>query len=212
MKIRTLVLAVVLSLAGPSTAHASNKASIQDLDISSLDEIFSDASDIETTLNRARKKRKTARQNVNEILGLSPKTAFSDSLAELKSRGNGKIKVAMSGSMPTLQATDAVPSDVRSAISAVNSAVESYATMLTNLRDVPTESKQIARKAKKLSVGDLRSEMGPFSITEISTRIDQFRTFRTNLEVTAGLPKKANTLVQNLGSDIQAVRDVFPTR
>lgn len=212
MKIRVLVLAAALSLGEPSTAHAGNKASIQTLDISSLDAIFSDASDIEATIRRAKKKRKKARQSVNEILGLSPKTSFSDSLAELKSRGNGKIKVAMSGSTPTLQATDAVPSDVRSAISAVNSAVESYATMLTNLRDVPTESKQIARKTKKLSVSDLRSEMGTFSITEISTRIDQFRTFKTNLEVTAGLPKKANTLVQNLGSDIQAVRDVFPSR
>ena len=212
MKIHTLVLAVALSLAGSSTVHAGNKASIQGLDITSLDEIFSDASDIETTLNRAKKKRKKARQNVNEILGLSPKASFTDSLAELKSRGDGKITVAMSGSMPTLQATDAVPSDVRSAISAVNSAVESYATMLTNLRDVPTESKQIARKAKKLNVSDLRSEMGPFSISEISTRIEQFRTFKTNVEVTAELPKKANTLVQGLGSDIQAVRDVFPTR
>ncbi len=212
MNIRTLVLALALSSAAPSIAHAGNKASIQTLDISSLDEIFSDASDIETKLTRARKKRKNARQNVNTILGLDPKTSFADSLTELKSRGNGKIKVAMSGSVPTLQATDAVPSDVSSAISAVNSAVQSYATMLTNLRDVPTQSKQIARKVKKLDVNDLRSEMGTFSIVEIPTRIQQVRTFKTNLEVTAGLPKKANNLVQNLGSDVQAVRDVFPTR
>jgi hypothetical protein len=212
MNIRTLVLALALSAAAPNIAHAGSKASIESLDISSLDSVFSDASDIESQLSSAQKKRKTARKNVNEILGLDPQTSFSDSLTELKSRGSGKIEVAMSGSVPTLQATDAVPSDVSSAIDAVNSAVESYATMLTNLRDVPTESKQIARKIKKLDVADLRSEMGSFSITEIPTRIQQVRTFKTNLEVTAGLPKKANTLVQNLGTDVQAVRDVFPTR
>ena len=210
MNIRALVLAAVLGLSAPQIALARD--TIQTLNIASLDDVFSDAASIDTTLTSAQKQRKKARRNVNEILGLDPKTSFSDSLTELKSRGEGKIQVVMNGSTPTLSASDAVPSDVQSAIDAVNTAVSSYSTMLTDLRDVPTESKQIARKTKKLKVSDLRSEMGPFAISEISTRIQQVRTFKTNLEVTASLPKKANTLVQNLGSDVQAVRDVFPTR
>ena len=212
MNFRALALVLALSIATPMPAHAGNKATISRLDIASLDNIFSDAASIDSRLTSAQRKRKSARKNINSILGLSPKTAFSDSLVELKSRANGKVKVVMQGSVPTLKATDAVPSDVSSAISAVNTAVKSYSTMITNLRDVPGESKQIARKAKKLDVSDLRSEMGAFSITAIPTRIQQVRDFKTNLQVTSALPKKASTLVQNLGADVQSVRDVFSSR
>ena len=212
MNIRPLMLAMFLSLAAPTIAHAGNKDTIENIGIRSFDRVFSDAADIDGQLTSAQKKRKQARKNVNEILGIDPKTSFSDSLSELRRRADGKVKVVMNGSVPTLQATEAVPSDIDSAISAFNTATDSYATMLTNLRDVPQESKEIARKVKKMNVSDLRSEMGGFSISEISTRIQQVRTFRTNLVVTAGLPKKANNLVQNLGSDVQAVRDVFPSR
>jgi hypothetical protein len=212
MNIRSLILAMFLALATPSISQAGNNDTIETIGIRSVDSVFSDAADIDSRLSSAQKKRKKARKNVNEVLGLDPKTSFSDSLSELSRRADGKVKVVMNGSVPTLKATDAVPSDIDSAISAVNTAVSSYATMLTNLRDVPQDSKQIARKVQKMNVSDLRSEMGSFSLSEISTRIQQVRTFRTNVTVTAGLPKKANNLVQNLGGDVQAVRDVFPSR
>ncbi len=52
MNLRAFMLALALSMATPAVAHAG-KSSIKTLDIASLDDVFSDAADIDSRLTSA---------------------------------------------------------------------------------------------------------------------------------------------------------------
>jgi hypothetical protein len=209
-----LALAGMLSMspAAPVAAAAKNSSQIANIGIRSFDKVFREARQINNTLTSAQQTRTSARQNLNSVLGLSPKSSFESSLRELRSRADGKIKVVSRGGTPTLQASDAVPSDVSSAISAANSAITDYKSLLTSLADLPEDCQALAKRSRSLSVADLRSEAQITSISDISTRFQQVRTMRSNLDTMQKMPNKSQRLMSNLRGDVAAVSSVFPSR
>ena len=216
-RLRVVGLILGLSVMGmgvnPADAWAGkSKDQITLVGIASFDEVFSEAKSVDDALTNARKQRHQARKNVNSVMGLDKKTAFGDALNELNQRANGKVKVAMKGNTPSLSVSDAVPTNVQEAIDAVNSAISLYSSLAKELQDVPPRCKAAVKKAKKLEVSELKDELGGFTlnISELRERIDTVKQFKTNLEVTAGLPKKAQNLISNLAGDVQAVSSVFP--
>lgn len=208
-----LALASVLSAtpAAP-TAAAANNNKIVNIGVNSFDKVFKEARQINNTINDAQTTRKNARQNLNAVLGIDPSTSFEDSLKELKSRANGKISVVNRGSVPTLQASDAVPSDVSSAIAAANSAISDYASLVSNLADLPAQCNALVKQSRNLSVADLRDEVKIRSISDISTRINQTKKLRSNLGTMKKMPNRSERLVTNLRGDVGAVSAVFPSR
>ncbi len=209
LRIVTLAFALGGLSATPADAWAKSSASIEAIGIDSFDEVFNEVKVVDDILTDARKKRHRARKKINNVLEIDKSTAFTDALAELSARAEGKITVAMNGSTPTLKATDAVPTNVQEAIDAVNSAANLYVGLLKSLEDIPPQVKSVSKKAKKLKMSDLKDELGGFKLSEWRERLDQVKQFKTNLEVAGKLPDKSKKLITNLGSDVKAVSSAF---
>lgn len=195
-----------------SVAWASSSSKIETIGVRSFDQVFSEARDVDNTLISAQQSRQSGRRDLNEVLGLDAKTSFEDALRELRSLGEGKLKVVNRGNVPSLQASEAVPSNVQNAIDTVNSTVSEYQSLLTSLADIPEQCSEISQQASQLSVADLRSETQIRSISDISERIQQARQLRDNVEVVRKLPQKSQRLMSNLRGDVAAVSSVFPSR
>ena len=204
---------LVSSPTAPSAqAKKSNSSQISVIGIRSLDRVFRDARQLDSTIISAQQTRRSGRQGLNSVLGLNPRSTFEDGLRELRERGNGKLRVASRGGVPTIQSSDAVPSGVRSGVSKANAAISDYHRLLTDLVDLPSDSRALVRSARQLSLADLRSESTIQSIRDISTRIQQVRQFRANVDTIQALPSKSQRLMTSLQGDVGAVTRVFPSR
>lgn len=201
------------SLTAPTVqAKKASASQISTIGIRSFDRVFRDARQLDSTIISAQRTRRSGRQNLNAVLGLNPQASFENGLRELRARGNGKLRVAARGGVPTIQARDAVPSGVQSAVTAANSAISDYQTLLTDLVGLPSECQAVVRSARQLSLSNLRSESAIRSISDISRRFKQVRQFRSNINAMQQLPNKSQRLVNNLQGDVGAVTTVFPSR
>jgi phage-related protein len=134
---------------------------IEDTGIAAFDEVFAEVRAIHETLDNAYSQLSEANASIASALGLADGTPLADALADLKGKAEGKIEVAMDGTMPTLKASDAVPENVSSAIEAVNSAVGNISKTVTDLAALPEQVKSLVDKSKAFP-----SQLNPTLITE----------------------------------------------
>lgn len=123
-------IALVLSLVGltTTTAYAAKKSgdtaptyvAIEMTGVAQFDEVFAKAKAIHDSLTTQETDLKTARTNVNSALGVATDAPLATALADLKTKAAGKIKVGMNGTMPKLEAGEAVPENVQKGIDSVN--------------------------------------------------------------------------------------------
>ncbi|MEL6348769.1 MAG: hypothetical protein AAFV53_37035 [Myxococcota bacterium] len=211
-----LSLTLGLALGGVHDAAAKNKkksqSTIRNVGIQSFDRVFKEARTIDRKITDGQRRRRSGRQRVTSAMNMKRKTSFSSALRELNSRAQGKVKVATGGGRPQLRAADAVPSNVQRALGAVNTAVDDYKTLLTNLVGIPGDARRMVQRAKQLDVAQLTNEMSQLSVLNLGDRLTQVRRFRNNIQAIGQMPKKADRLIQGLRSDVKAVSSVFPSR
>src|SRR5690349_9929144 len=154
--IRSATLALMLVLAGPAFAKDKDKGEkagksgpeerpvIEMTGLASFDEVFTRVAAIDEQLATAKKMLTSANIDLNAALGLANGTPIKDGLADLQAKADGKLSVAMEGTMPKLSATDAVPANVQSAIDAVNGMVTGITGSIAALETIPAEAAALA--------------------------------------------------------------------
>jgi hypothetical protein len=121
------VLAALGTAANVAEAAPKGKAGeekklpkIEATGISEFDSVFMEAKGIHDILDAEDGKLKEARKQVAVALGVAEDQPLKTAFEELKKKANGKIKVALKGKMPRLEASEAIPENVQTGIDAVN--------------------------------------------------------------------------------------------
>lgn len=84
-------------------------------------------------------------------LGLAEGTPLADAMADLKTKAEGKVSVAMDGAMPKLEASDGVPENVSNAVGALNSALAELGQVISGLEALPEQFATLVAEAQKFT-------------------------------------------------------------
>lgn len=181
--------------------------SIELVGINAFDAVFTQARDIDKILDRARKQIRNGRTNLNSALGLTQGTPWADAVSQLQKKGGSKLRLASSGGGFKLQASDAVPNNVKSAVSAMNSTLGNYRTALTQMANLPKEIKQLNAAAAKFPDRIQRNYnnlgISAFELPQILS------TTSNNLQMMSRFPKRVTKLSGDINSNLNVVRKLF---
>ena len=212
---------VLSSVGGSQDAFAAKKhnkkmrsrpaaaADIERVGVQSIDRFFGDARNIDTRLDRAQTARRKGRLGVNAALGLDKGTALKDALRELKVRGKGNLSVVMRGGVPQLKPGSMLPSDLTTAVDAVNRATSGYAAALKDLAGVPRKTASMVKKSRQLPKKLKNHYIDNFNPLEIPQLFQQTRTVKNNIKVMRDMPSRSRQVVKGLNKDIRLLVDTF---
>jgi len=216
---RTVLLALMLSVplvaCGDKTdaassgdaAEESEALTIEETGVASFDDFFGKVGDLMDKLNEATTGINTANANLTAALNLTDGTPLADALADLKAKAEGKIKIAMNGTMPELSVADGTPEDVTAGIAAVNGLVEGMGNAVKALKHVVTEAPKLVTEAKTLpakvaeeaNAGNIK----PTEVLKVTKKV------KNNVKATAALPGAAKNLTESCTATIKTVADAF---
>ncbi len=196
-------IALLIVVPGSALAKKGKKRDkkdegIMEVGIESIDDFFADVSRIDRNLNGANRLLEAARGDLNSALGLKKRTTLPKAIAELDARADGKLKLVMKGKVPTLSASEAVPSDVTAGIDAVNGFTHKMQRSIMKLADAPVAAASLAKKSRTLpqktkdeiAEGNLLDHIfkGPKAIKAVNH----------NVGITKKLPSKTDKTVTRL--------------
>lgn len=115
--------------------------------IAQFDEVFTPARSIQETLDGQKKALTDARTQLNTALGLASDSPVKTAIEDLKGKAEGKIKVAMNGNTPKLEASEAVPENVQAGIDAVNKLMAACQNTVATGQDLTAQSQELISKA-----------------------------------------------------------------
>lgn len=170
---------------------------LQDSGIDSVDELFAKAKAPIDTIRNAREKVDGVAPNLNKALDLPEGTPFADALADLKSKAEGKIEVAMDGDTPKLQAADGMPANVQAAIDGLNTGVSEAVAATLKLAEVPAQVQEVIAAAKAFD---------PTSIKPVTAVPKATKALGNNMKVLGKAPAEVEALV---GSVDQMKKDLL---
>lgn len=124
--------------------------------IAEFDPTFMRAKAIHDTLDTTKARLVSSNKSLAAALALPETTSLDQALSELKTKANGKIKVAMNGKTPKLTPSEAVPPEIQTAIDAVNKMVDDMSAALGQLEQLPGEATAVVAACK-----DFPSQLGP---------------------------------------------------
>lgn len=161
--------------------------------------------EIHETLAKAQTQLAEANDGVATALGLPAGTPLADALAELKEKAAGNLEIAMEGTVPSIKASDAVPSDVTAAIDAVNSAVSEVSTTIDDLSGLPDQVKSLIDQSKALPA-QLKD---PAIISEIpkTELLSVGKTVKNNVKATAQTPDLVSGVTSELTGFVDTVKN-----
>ena len=151
-----LALPLLTLLGGIPTADAAPKAAkgasaqekplpkIEATGIAEFDVVFMQAKTIHDALDAEDKQLVEARKQVAIALGVAEDQPLKTAFDELKKSANGKLKVALKGKMPRLEATDAIPENVQAGIDAVNKLLDAGEHAIDTGAKLVPEAKALA--------------------------------------------------------------------
>jgi hypothetical protein len=212
IRISTVIAAAILSLAvAPQAAWAKKDSSatteyivIETTGLSAIDDVFTKVADIQTKLTEIETNLKTSNDNIATSLGLAAGTPVKDAIADLKSKAEGKIEVAMEGTTPTLKAKDGVPENVTAGIDAVNGAIKAWtdsaatvATLKSDVDALVTASKELPGKVPESAKA---SGLGAKDIVKAT------KTTGSNVKATGQTADRAKAVGEALVSNIDTVK------
>jgi len=216
-RLATMALAITLGTLLIADAHAGKKdknkgkaeaPTIEMTGLKSFDKVFTEFQDIDTKIGNAEKAMKVAKRKLNEALELEKGTPLKDGIADLKTKADGKVKVAMKGKQPTLEASDAVPENVSNAIEAVNDMTEQLTVSIEELASVPEDLKRLSEASADFpsSLKDELSKSGA-KLTEAPKIL---KTLKGNVAATTQLPERSGKVATRAGNMVKMVADTFP--
>ena len=178
---------------------------IEETGIAAFDDVFSQVREIHETLAKAQTQLAEANDGVATALGLPAGTPLADALAELKEKAAGNLEIAMEGTVPSIKASDAVPSDVTAAIDAVNSAVSEVSTTIDDLSGLPDQVKSLIDQSKALPA-QLKD---PAIISEIpkTELLSVGKTVKNNVKATAQTPDLVSGVTSELTGFVDTVKN-----
>jgi hypothetical protein len=181
--------------------------------IQSFDRVFTRVGEIDRLLSNAEAELRTGKRNLNTALELKKGTPLSDGIAELQDRAGGKLGLAMDGRIPKLETTDAVPSNVQSAVDAVNGLTGNLTTSIADMQSLAPEIERLVKDAQKLPTR-LKDE---FTRTNGAGLVDMlFKLPKTSkalahdIEITAGLADRTSSLTSRMTDILGVLQHEFP--
>ena len=190
----------------PAPAEGTSESTaleMKTIGIADVDNVFVQANDPLKSINDAKAKLDSLNSNLASALALPAGTPFADALNDLKTKGEGKIKMAVDEKgMPKLSAADAVPANVQSAIDAVNGGVTDLQAAVALLSAVPDQCKQVA---------DAAAGIQPASLTGASpTQIPKMmKTVQGNIKTLGLVPDQVKSLVDSAASVVSTLQSTF---
>ena len=181
----------------PAFAKKKRSSTIQLTGIQSFDKIFKKAKTADKKLKSAETSLRKSKRALRQTLKLSKKSTYTTGLKELKRRANGKLRVAMVGGVPSLKASEAVPSEIQASIDAINTLTQSIPSTVRDLKGVVRSSTKMYNQSRKFPTNiqrELRAKGldGLWALVVKAPKITK-KTFR-NLKVIGGMPKRATTV------------------
>ena len=184
-------------------APAEDELVIKTTGIADIDALFEKANAPIASIKTARTAIDSLGTNLTTALGLPAGTPFKDALADLKTKAEGKITVAMNEQgMPELKPSDAVPANVQAGIDAVNGGITDVQTAAAALVEIPNQMKELIAQAQSFNPKSLMSAgVKPTEAPKI------MKTIMGNINVLTKAPEEVKLLgdaVTGLKADIQA--------
>ena len=195
-----------LALLAAPVAHAKKEKDegIMEVGIVTFDRVFADVAKIDTKLTNTQAWLATARTNLNTSMGLKEGTTIRNGIAELKARAGDKVALVTKGNVPTLEAKEAVPTDVQKGIDAVNSLSTNLTKSIAELASIPADARALVTKTKTFPA-DLQKELKEGSlIDKLVAGPKAVKATTHNLGVTKELVPKSDRVVKRM-NDINGV-------
>jgi hypothetical protein len=188
-------------------AAASKWKNVETVGLKSIDDVFAPVKQMHGTLSSAEGSMASANTNLATALSLPQGTPFADALAELQKRADGKVTVAMQGTVPKLAASDAVPSDVQAAIDATNGLTTSIASSVQAISQIPAQVQAVIPQISKLpQTFPAEAKTLGAKVTEIPKMLT---TLKNNVEATIQTPERAAELVKQIEGTLSLVTTTF---
>jgi hypothetical protein len=145
-------LATVAALGMPGDAVAKKskkkgKTTVQLTGVKSLDKVFKPLKKLDKSITKAQKARRKGAASINTALGLQKGTSLQAAMKHLQREAKGKVRVTMSGGMPQLKASDALPTNIKAGVEACNTVLKSYATATKSLAKAPKQAQKLVKQA-----------------------------------------------------------------
>lgn len=178
---------------------------IQQTGVADVDNLFGKAVEPLKTLRGATDSINKMNTDLASALGLAEGTPFADALADLKTKGEGKINAAVAeGGLPQLSASDAVPANVQSAIDAINNGIREGTRMVGELSNLPAEFKEIATAAAAINPKSLMS-----SGVKATEAPKIMKAITTNTKIITSAPDELTRLTDSLTTAKNTIASTF---
>ena len=208
-----IAVAAALAIAVPGPALAKKKkkktksAHVKLTGVKSLDRVFKPLKKIDQKVTKAQKHRRKGKESINAALGLKKGTSLPAAISHLKKEAAGKVQVKMKGGTPPLQAADALPTNIREGVEAVNVLLKSYPKAVKELAGVPKQATKLVKQAKALPKS-LKSELTS-NPTQAITIVRNLGTVKDNIKAASQLPKRATKVTKGLNKDLKIMVSAF---
>ena len=177
--------------------------------IAAFDQVFARVGEIDQRLAASELELRTGKGNLNEALDLKRGTPITNGIAELQNRAGNKLSVAVNKqAVPKLTADDAVPSDVRSAMDAVNAMTGNFSTSLTELHALGPEIDGLVKEAKKMP-SRLKDEFDGGALDKLFTLPKVSKALTHDIGITTGLADRTESLTTRMTEVMTVVRTEF---
>lgn len=191
------------------------EAHVQMTGIDAFDSVFKQVDGIDHTLSSIEGQLRDGKNNLNTALALKKGTSIADGLTELKSRAGNKVSLAMDkGTIPKLEASDALPSNVKNAVDAVNEMTSNFGLSLDQLTSLQPDMEKLIKQTGKMP-GRLVDEFKKSGNSGLLDRLFKMpkvaKALKGDLAVTAGLPDRAQGIEDRMNDIFGAVEGSFGT-
>jgi len=158
--------------------------------IPEFDAVFMKAKTIHETLDVEDKHLIEARTEVAIALGVAADQPIKVAFDELKKRANGKLKVALKGKMPRLEATEAIPENVQTGVDAVNRLLDAGEHLIDTGVQLAPEAKALADACVDFPAKLSTMGLDPMKLIESTKKVTN------NVKATGGTPVRIDRLAK----------------
>lgn len=181
--------------------------------ITSFDPVFTRVGEIDGQIGKSEAQLRSAKANLNTALGLKQGTPITDGINELKARAGTKLGVAVNNqAVPKLTVNDAVPTNIQSAVDAVNGMTVNFSTSLVELQGLVPEITKLLGDTKSMP-SRLKDEFASQGSTGLIDKLVALpkttKALNHDLAVTKGLSTRTTSLTTRMTDILSLVQTSF---
>ena len=172
-----------------------------------MDGVFKELKELNHVVSGAEKARASGKHNMTIAMGLPKDAKLSTVVKHVQAQGQGKLKIAMNGGKPQIQASDALPEKLKLEVEAINGALHDYTDAIKNVAKIPKEAAQLSKKVQSFPA-EFKKDVMSNPLGAVSLLKD-LGTIKDNIKIAKGLPKRSTTVTKALNSDIKVIVTAF---